>query len=128
MGRWYYISDAEYEALPVPKQRNADHIGRIMESTLGEQRLGDQRCQQCQEGDTECWAYHPDAFKQVRYASTTCARCRHAPHGCSFSTRQQKRKGLDGGDGLPPGLKRRLAPKSSPVSGPGLVVLLREGQ
>jgi hypothetical protein len=90
-GRWYYTNEAEYEAKASPARAVCDHIGLIMETNLGEQRFGDERCDSCQEGDLECWTYSQLALKEVKSASTTCARCRFVPRkgGCSFSTRKK---------------------------------------
>ena len=37
------------------KRKDWGHIGRIMETELGERLLGDRRCTACQERDEECW-------------------------------------------------------------------------
>ncbi|KAF2024853.1 hypothetical protein EK21DRAFT_117369 [Setomelanomma holmii] len=107
-GRWYFTSEAAYEAADGPDRKVSDHIGLIMETTLGEQRLGDQRCEHCQEDDLQCWVYTREAMKMVSRASTTCARCRFTPRkgGCSFSTRKQS-----GRVEKQPARQRPLAPK-----------------
>jgi hypothetical protein len=90
-GRWYFISEAEYEARGTAARAVSDHIGLIMETTLGEQRVGDQRCQHCKDNDEECWVYTDLAMRMVKYALPTCARCREVAvkGGCSFSKRKK---------------------------------------
>ena len=107
-GRWYYISEVEYEARGKEARAVADHIGLIMETTLGEQRIGDQRCEHCRGNDTECWAYTGLAMGMVKYASTTCARCREVAvkGGCSFSRRKQLSRTVSAS----PSRQRQLAP------------------
>lgn len=115
-GRWYYTSAEEYEAKATPARAVSDHIGLIMETTLGEQRLGDERCDGCREGDLECWVYSPLAQREVKSASTTCARCRFVPRkgGCSFSTRK-KSVAVE----TPPPGPRTLAPALTSSPGHG---------
>lgn len=52
------------------------HIGRIMETELGEQRLGKNRCDGCQENDHECWVYSKEGGNEMVNAGDDCARCR----------------------------------------------------
>jgi hypothetical protein len=90
-GRWYYISEVEYEARRKDARSVSDHIGLIMETVCGEQRFGDQRCEHCKANDTECWVYSDLARQTVKYASRTCARCRWVAvkGGCSLGTRKK---------------------------------------
>jgi hypothetical protein len=62
-----------------------------METTLGEQRIGDQRCEHCKANNTECWVYTGLAMGMVKYASPTYTRCREVAvkGGCSFSKHKQ---------------------------------------
>ena len=70
-------------------ERNLSHIGRIMETELGEQLHGEDRCLACEEGGWECWAYSRVGAQQVHKPGDTCARCRvrARPGGCSISKR-----------------------------------------
>ena len=111
-GRWYYVSDAAYAAQSTSGKAVTNHIGRIMESDLGEQLIGEARCRHCKDGDRECWVYSARAFNQVKYLTPACARCRQMPRngGCSFSTRRRAVK-RDG-----PHTPARLAPKTDAVT------------
>ena len=90
-GRWHFTSEAEYAARGKTARAVSDHIGLIMETTLGEQRLDDHRCQHCRDNDTECWVYTGLAINMVKHATPVCTRCRFVAvkGGCSFSTRKQ---------------------------------------
>jgi hypothetical protein len=65
------------------------HIGRIMETTLGEQLTGDNRCAHCVANDFECWRYSKEGLDQVFGPVSDCARCMSNPTGggCSVATR-----------------------------------------
>lgn len=95
--RWYGVTEAEYWLRRPENKKVADHVGRIMESELGEQRIGDQRCQACQDNDHECWVYSQAARGQVKHMTPTCARCRHVLRFCSFSTRKTPTKRIGSG-------------------------------
>ncbi|KAF2502627.1 hypothetical protein BU16DRAFT_532968 [Lophium mytilinum] len=57
-----------------------------METELGEQFLGDDKCTQCKRRGFECWAYSKEALGQVNRGGVACARCRHSPISrCSLS-------------------------------------------
>jgi len=75
------------------KRRDFGHIGRIMETELGEKLEGEGRCAACQAADEECWVYSEKGAKQVKKCGSTCARCRVAARsgGCSLSTRRRRR-------------------------------------
>jgi hypothetical protein len=97
--------------------RNTSHIGRIMETELGERLPAGRRCSACADGGEECWVYSVMGARQVRHPGDTCARCRVAARsgGCSISTRKQvPRKGSP----APPPL-RSLLPKGPPPPPPG---------
>lgn len=53
---WWYRIAAELASMSAQKQSQFSHIGRIMElSGFGHLRLGNTRCQTCQQGGHECW-------------------------------------------------------------------------
>jgi len=66
------------------------HVGRIMETELGERR--DERCTACQQADEECWYYSAKGSQQVSRPGDACARCRWAARKCSGSKRQPAKR------------------------------------
>ncbi|EED17871.1 hypothetical protein TSTA_116600 [Talaromyces stipitatus ATCC 10500] len=105
VGKWWYMWAQENRDSP----RVASNIGRIMETELGVQRIGADRCTRCQIQGLECWVYSVKARFQVNNPGSACARCRADPAcmGCSLSQRSKKRKGSP----LPPPPPRLLLPK-----------------
>jgi hypothetical protein len=98
------------------KRKDWGHIGRIMETELGERLQGDRRCAVCQERDEECWVYSEKGAQQVSRPGSTCARCRVAARagGCSLSTRRPSRRRSP-----PPPGPRSLAPGGPPPGAGG---------
>lgn len=67
-----------------PGTARLSHAGRIMETTLGKQLFGDDRCARCIKWDDECWVYS-DQVRQLQYGSNVgkaCARCRFKDQWC----------------------------------------------
>ncbi len=89
-GKWWSRSERELAALGQEKRRDWAHIGRIMETELGEKLEGSGRCTACQQRGEECWVYSKKGAQQVSRPGSTCARCRVAARkgGCSVSTRK----------------------------------------
>lgn len=106
-GRWWSTSEADYHAIDSSARRYViDHVGRIMETALGEQRHGNNRCTKCIENNEECWVYVPGAHNRVPYAATpTCARCRWGPRGCSFTRRRAPARRSEGSEHPVPGVQ-----------------------
>jgi hypothetical protein len=116
-GKWWSFNNEELEALTPNKRRDVGHIGRIMETELGEERVGDERCTACQRLDEECWVYSRKGSQQVSRPGDTCARCRLSARagGCSLSKRVQGRRDPS----PPPPPPRQLQPKGGPPPGAG---------
>lgn len=57
-------------------ETSLSHIGRIMETELGEELTGNDRCNNCQKHDWECWVYTERGAKQILGPGVRCARCR----------------------------------------------------
>jgi len=93
-GKWWSQTEEELTAMSQDKRRDWGHIGRIMETELGERLQGDRRCTACQERDEECWVYSEKGAQQVSRPGSTCARCRVVARagGCSLSTRRPNRR------------------------------------
>jgi hypothetical protein len=93
---WSYTTEEEYRNAKPNRQKMLDHIGRIMETDLGERLSDNQRCNHCQAGNGssgyECWVYSSDGAKQVMYPGSICARCRWNTMKCSLSTRKLQRE------------------------------------
>ncbi|KAL3710073.1 hypothetical protein TMatcc_003865 [Talaromyces marneffei ATCC 18224] len=94
IGKWWYDywlnsqSDIKIGAA-------ASHVGRIMETELGVQLLGDKRCARCQRDGRECWIYSERGRKQIRHPGSACAHCRAMgpiTEGCSVATRRHSKK------------------------------------
>jgi len=75
-GKWWSHSGEQLGALGSSKRSDVGHIGRIMETELGEELLGVERCAACQEQDQKCWVYSRKGAQQVSRPGSTCARCR----------------------------------------------------
>lgn len=88
-GKWWSRTPAQLQPMNEKEIRNIGHIARIMETELGEQKLGTERCQYCQANDEECWLYTSRGLTQITNPGQACARCRITPRtgGCSLSTR-----------------------------------------
>lgn len=86
-GKWWNAWAKENSDKP----KIISHVGRIMETDIGMQLFGDQRCTRCQLLDQECWIYNPEYIQRVKYAGTNCARCRAIPvhYGCSHAKRKR---------------------------------------
>ena len=112
-GKWWSVGEEELEAMPLNKRRDFGHIGRIMETELGQQLLGDKRCSACRANGQECWVYSPKGAQQVRRPGDTCARCRVAARagGCSLSKRRRR-------DRSPPAPGPRSLAAYKPFGGP----------
>jgi hypothetical protein len=98
VGKWWSMTQAVFDD-PNTKahiKRNFGHIGRIMETDIGEQRTGNEACDRCRQKGFECWVYREDALPQIWKPGSACARCRATivKKGCSISTRKpQEKKG-----------------------------------
>lgn len=90
VGKWWWVwAQENRESLPV-----ISNLGRIMETELGEQRFGENRCKRCQIEDLECWVYSQRAIYQVCNLGSACTRCRTEPRnmGCSLSKQTPKKR------------------------------------
>ncbi|KAK8237563.1 hypothetical protein IWZ00DRAFT_102892 [Phyllosticta capitalensis] len=97
------------------KQDHRNHIGRIMETELGVQLLGDARCDFCKQKDRECWAYSALGRMQIANASEACAHCRAKTHKCSLLKREKEiRRKKRRGTGPQERTLKRLAPAPAP--------------
>ena len=92
-GKWWSRTEEELEGMTPAKRRDFGHIGRVMETKLGEKLEEGDRCAACQAADEECWVYSEKGAKQVKKCGSTCARCRVAARsgGCSLSKRRRRR-------------------------------------
>ncbi|KAK5002497.1 hypothetical protein LTR28_011341 [Elasticomyces elasticus] len=118
-GKWWSHTDEQLQVLKPNKRRDVGHIGRIMETELGEELLGDRRCQACKDLGQECWVYSAEGARQVARPGDTCARCRVAARagGCSYSKRKRKDVGTI----------RNLPPKDASVHRAMIVAMLGVG-
>lgn len=91
-GKWWTADQEELKAMSPNKRRDFGHIGRIMETELGQQLLGDKRCPACRANDQECWVYSEKGARQVSRPGDTCARCRVTARsgGCNLSKRRRR--------------------------------------
>lgn len=105
VGKWWWAWAQDNR----DDKRIITNIARIMETELGEQRFGKEKCTRCQKEGLECWTYTDRAEYQVVYAGTACARCRAEPRamGCSLAIRKGKRRTSP----PPPPPPRLLLPK-----------------
>jgi hypothetical protein len=115
-GKWWSRTEEELAAMSQDKRKDWGHIGRIMETELGERLQGDRRCTVCRERDEECWVYSEKGAQQVSRPGSTCTRCRVAARagGCSLSTRRPMRRRSP-----PPPGPRSLAPGGPPPGAGG---------
>lgn len=93
-GKWWSKTPEELSSAHPNKRRDYGHIGRIMETELGEQLFDKQRCIACQTNDEECWIYSARGSQQVSRPGDACARCRHTARkgGCSLAKRRSSNK------------------------------------
>lgn len=92
VGKWWFHGKKDIERLNPNKRRDISHIGRIMETELGEQLFGDNRCTACQFNKQECWVYSTEGAQQISRPGDSCARCRLSARagGCSLSKRRKR--------------------------------------
>jgi hypothetical protein len=75
-GKWW--SNASYASTST-----RSHVGRIMETNLGEQLFGDKKCKRCHDLQEECWIYTTEGVSLVKKPGDRCARCRVQHVNCS---------------------------------------------
>ncbi|CRG92850.1 hypothetical protein PISL3812_09921 [Talaromyces islandicus] len=104
-GKWWYDWAHEFQGSPNVRS----NVGRIMETELGVQLFGEDRCTGCQQSNRECWIYSEKGRQQVKNPGSACTRCRVDPAtpGCSLSNRRPARKRSPG----PPPPPRFILPK-----------------
>src|SRR6266536_1450291 len=99
------------------ERRDFGHIGRIMETELGEKLEGEGLCATCQAADEECWVYSKKGAKQVKKCGSTCTLCRVAGGSGSYSLSRRRRRHTPSPP--PPRGFAALRPAGSPPPGAG---------
>lgn len=119
-GKWWSKEEEEIKGWGAERRRAVSHAGLMLETDLGEQLLGDRRCDRCQAESWECWVYSSEGAKQISKAGDSCARCRCDPRkgGCNLSKRKKPVRRGPRGDSPPTSL-RALLPKGPPPPPPG---------
>jgi hypothetical protein len=94
MGRWWSRTEQQLRSMPVRDRRRNMHRARIMETTLGEQKVGDEACSNCRAAGYDCWVYSARGQIEIKNPGDVCARCRaHGTRGrCSLSKRTPETK------------------------------------
>jgi len=94
-GRWWSLTDEQFDGLSIKRQQAASNVTKIMETVLGEQRSDLDACSKCRKRGLECWAFSSEGRKAVKFSSGVCARCRgFNTHGsCSLSNSIRGRAG-----------------------------------
>lgn len=120
VGKWWYRTSFELEQLTENRRNNFGHIFRIMETELGEQRLGDARCARCKTNNQECWVYSKEGAAQVSRPGDACTRCRVIAQmgGCSLSKRRKSHRNRTRPAGRSEASVRRLLPLPYPPRSP----------
>ncbi|KAE9991249.1 hypothetical protein EG327_000251 [Venturia inaequalis] len=72
---WSQMAPSGVPSVKAYTERYISHIGRIMETELGEELFGDARCTNCQRRNEECWVYSKEGSQQVLNPVRRCARC-----------------------------------------------------
>lgn len=75
-GQWWSKSQSELRQLSMERQRYMSHIARIMETELGEELIGKDRCNNCQRQNRQCWTYSKKGKRQFTQPGVRCAACR----------------------------------------------------
>ncbi|KAF1348343.1 hypothetical protein EJ07DRAFT_172316 [Lizonia empirigonia] len=87
-GKWWSVSPEAYEKLTGAEKGNANHVGRIMETSAGVVLQGSKRFYRCiRDGVVECYKYKSTARVKMRSAGDSCARCRFTKKKCTGETR-----------------------------------------
>jgi hypothetical protein len=123
VGKWWYDW-----AMENPGNIAISHVGRIMETELGEKVPDEEKCTGCRASGQDCWIYSEKGRQQVRHPGSACGPCRAKgalAAGCSVSKRQQSRKR---GPASPPPRPRDIRPREprrspSPSAGSGGIVV-----
>jgi hypothetical protein len=96
VGKWWYRTTEDLEAMERQdpnRRKNFHHIGRIMETELGQRHDGDDRCPAYIRMGYECWTYTVEGTQQIASPGSACARCWAEHRGnCSHSARRIHRK------------------------------------
>lgn len=122
-GYSWSISQSDWDRLSSGQQTALSHAGRMLETELGEELLGEARCTACRVHGRECWVYTKDAHAYgLGKAGRSCAHCRLNPSkdGCSLSGR--KKSGKDSRrdqSPSPPTRPRYILPKGGQGPPPG---------
>ncbi|QDS74199.1 hypothetical protein FKW77_002185 [Venturia effusa] len=74
--KWWSSSESELRQLPIGRQRYMSHIARIMETELGEQLVGTNRCNNCKRHNRQCYIYSEAGRTQIMHPGVRCAACR----------------------------------------------------
>ncbi|KAL1641534.1 hypothetical protein SLS58_006040 [Diplodia intermedia] len=90
---WSDLLAAEANAANANRRRAVSHVARIMETELGERRVGDAACLACRRHGRECWAYSYRGAQQISNSGRACARCRINIEGGGCSLTQRKKSG-----------------------------------
>ncbi|TLD34699.1 hypothetical protein E2P81_ATG04864 [Venturia nashicola] len=72
---WSKIPPSNDPYMQVYGGRYLSHIGRIMETELGEKRTDNARCTNCKKQNEECWVYSKEGSRQVKNPVRRCTRC-----------------------------------------------------
>lgn len=77
-GKWWYAwaQETSYGHAMI------SHVSRIMETEIGMQLFGNERCGRCQQEGLECWIYSPQYLHRVKHVGTTVL----AAGLCPFNT------------------------------------------
>uniref|UniRef100_A0A093Y2X9 SH3 domain-containing protein C23A1.17 n=1 Tax=Talaromyces marneffei PM1 TaxID=1077442 RepID=A0A093Y2X9_TALMA len=102
-GKWWSKTAEELRSAQPNKRRDYGHIGRIMETELGEQLHGKQKCTACQTNNEECWIYSTRGSRQVSRPGDACARCRRTARkgGCNLAKRRSNKRRRSSPDPAP---------------------------
>jgi hypothetical protein len=115
-GHWWSVSEGAWAGMSEEEKRRMSHVGRIMETELGVQLTGGERCGPCQANEHECWVYSAKGLQQISKPGSTCARCRATIHagGCKGVSKRSPAKPR----GPPPSPGPRHLGSKGPGQGP----------
>lgn len=94
VNKWWSRSNVEFDSMGKEARRKYSHIGRIMETELGERLDDNNGYTFCTSRGLECWRYSTAGALQITNPGDSCARCRMKAHvgGCSLNLGKNKPK------------------------------------
>jgi hypothetical protein len=88
--QWWYRTPEQLNGMSRKACYRRSHIGRIMETPLGECLADNDRWARCRSQGLQCWRYTAEARSQIKNGTSTCAQCREAMRECVYPSSRDR--------------------------------------